>query len=170
MSVIIASAITCSSCLPTTEDKSPQSHVPVCNADCSVCIVTKMCSSFWSSFIKLLMAHLLIVMTLIGVFLLSVCYCLPKETHLCCCSITTIYPTQYHQYCEQYQHNSKLLQCTVHCLAHYTCCALKNFHQLYIQETNMFSNGFIQFIVLTDDLTVTSKTWEVVCFKISLCF
>jgi len=92
MSVIIASAITCSSCLPTTEDKSPQSHVPVCNADCSVCIVTKMCSSFWSSFIKLLMAHLLIVMTLIGVFLLSVCYCLPKETHLCCCSITTIYP------------------------------------------------------------------------------
>jgi len=134
--------------MQTTEVKSPQSHVPVCNADCSVCIVTKMCPSFWSSFIKLLMAHLLIVMALIAVVFLSVRYHLPKETHLCCCSITTIYRTWYHQYHEQYQHNSKLLQCTVHCFAHYTYCTLKNFHQLYIQETNMFSNGFIQFIVL----------------------
>ena len=102
-------AITCSSCLQTTEVKSPQSYVYVCNADCSVCVVTKMCPSFWSSFIKLLMAHLLIVMTLIGVFLLCVLYHLPKETHLCCGSITTIYPTWYHHYHEQYEHSNKLL-------------------------------------------------------------
>jgi len=57
-------------------------------------------------------------------------------------------PTWYHQYREQYQHNSKLLQCTVHCLAHYAYCALKNFQQLYIQETNILSDVFILFTVL----------------------
>jgi len=94
------------------------------------------------------MAHLLNVMTLIAVFLLSVRYRLPKETHLCCGSITIIYPTQYYQYRKQYQHNSKLLQCTVHYLVHYTYCAPKNFQQLYIRETNILSSGFIQFSVL----------------------
>ena len=134
--------------MQTTEVKSPQSHVPISNANCSVCIVTEMCPSVWSSFIKLLMAHLLNVMTLIAVLLLSVHYCLPKETHLCCGSITIIYPTQYHRYREQYQHNSKVLHCAEHYLVHYTYCALKNFQQLYVQETNILSNGCIQFIAL----------------------
>jgi len=76
-------AITCSSNLQTTEVKCPQSHVPIHNADCSVCTVTKMCPPFWFISIKLLMAHLLIVVTLIAVFLLSVCYRLPKQKHKC---------------------------------------------------------------------------------------
>ena len=143
---LIYPAITCSGCLQTTKVKSPKSHVPICKADCFSCIVTKMCPSFWSSFITLLMAHLLYVMTLIAVFLLSVRYRLPKETHLCCGSITIIYPTRYHLYREEYQHNSKLLQCTVHYLVHYTYCAPKNFQQLYVQETNILSDGFIQFL------------------------
>jgi hypothetical protein len=129
----------------------PQSHVPIPSADCFVCIVTKMCPSVWSSFIKLLLEHLLIVVTVIAVFLLSVRYLLPKETHLCCGSITMIYPTRYQQYREQYQHNSKLLQCTVHCLVRDTYCAPRYFLQLNIWETNILNDGFVQFIVLTDD-------------------
>jgi hypothetical protein len=146
----------------------PQSHVPVRNADCSVCIVTKICPSLWSSFIKLLMAHQLFVMTLIALFLLSVCYRLPKETHFCCVSVTVMYPTWYHQFQKQYHHNNNLHQCTVHNLVHYTYCVPKNFQLLYIRETNILSGGFILFIVLTNDWTVRSKTWVLVVFKILL--
>jgi len=129
----------------------PQSHVPICNANCFVCIVTKMCPSVWSSFINLFMAHLLIVMTSVAVFLLSVHYRLPKQTHLCCGNNTVIYPTRYHQYREQYQHYNKLLQCTVRYLVHYIYCAPKNYQQLYIEEPNILSASITQFIAPTDD-------------------
>jgi hypothetical protein len=126
-------------------------HIPIPNADCFICIVTKVCPSFWSSFIKLLIAHLLIVMILIAVFLLSVCYRLPKETHLCCGNVTIIFPTRYHQYHEQYHHNNKLLQYAVHFLVRYIYRAPKNFQQLYIRVTKILSDILIQFIVLSDD-------------------
>jgi hypothetical protein len=101
-------------------------------------------------------------MTSVDVFLLSVCYRLPKQTHLCCGSITIIYRTRDH---EQYR---DLLQCTVHYLVHYTYCVPKNSQQLYKWETNILSDDFILFVLLTDDWPVRPQTWAVVVFKI--CF